>query len=71
MSTEKPEYPHIVSSRKLKLLKSKVQTGLFTPSLLRKLANKISLCGLIFFGDIFLLHCEPILLFFLKDHCSF
>ena len=36
MSTEKPEYPHIVSSRKLKLLKSKVQTGLFTPSLLRK-----------------------------------
>ena len=41
MSTEKPEYPHIVSSRKLKLLKSKVQTGLFTPSLLRKLAKEM------------------------------
>ena len=41
MSTEKPEYPHVVSSRKLKSLKSKVQTGLFTPSLLRKLANEM------------------------------
>ena len=45
MSTEKPEYPHIVSYRKLKSLKSKVKStmenGMLTPSLLRKLAKEM------------------------------
>ena len=41
INSKNPEYPHIVSSRKLKLLKSKVQSGLLTPSILRKLANEM------------------------------
>jgi len=41
MSNSNPAYPHIVSTRKLKLLKSKVQSGLLTPYILRKLANEM------------------------------
>ena len=45
MNTEKPEYPHILSYRKLKSLKSKVKStmenGMLTPSLLRKLAKEM------------------------------
>ena len=41
INSKNPEYPHIVSSRKLKFLKSKVQSGLLTPSILRKLANEM------------------------------